>query len=245
MTRFKLTLEYDGTPFCGWQRQKDRMSVQQALEEAIARFAGETVTTQAAGRTDAGVHALGQVVHFDLEKPVGAFRVREALNHHLRPHPVAVVECEDAPSTFEARFSAVARHYEYRILNRRAPAAIERNQVWHVPKPLDPAPMHQAAQSILGLHDFTTFRSSECQANSPIRTLDALAVSGDGEIITITASARSFLHHQVRSMVGSLKLVGEGKWSPADFRAALDAADRTRCGPMAPASGLYLTGVDY
>lgn len=245
MPRFKLIVEYDGTPFCGWQRQADRMSVQQALEEAIERFSGEAVTTQAAGRTDAGVHALGQVVHFDLAKEVGAFRVREALNYHLRPHPVVVVECDAVSADFEARFSALARHYEYRILNRRAPAAIERNQVWHVPKPLDPALMHQAAQLILGQHDFSTFRSSECQANSPIRTLDAFDVSASEEVIAVTASARSFLHHQVRSMVGSLKLVGEGKWSPDDFRAALDAADRTRCGPMAPASGLYLTGVDY
>lgn len=245
MFRYRLTLEYDGTPFCGWQRQADRMSVQQALEEAIARFSGETVTTQAAGRTDAGVHALGQVAHFDLATARDPFRVREALNYHLRPHPVAVIACAAVGSHFEARFSATARHYVYRILNRRAPPAIERNQVWHVPVPLDAKTMHAAAQLILGRHDFSTFRSSECQANSPIRTLDLFAVSGDNEVIEIAASARSFLHHQVRSMVGSLKLVGEGKWSPADFRAALDAADRQRCGPMAPASGLYLTGVDY
>ncbi len=245
MARFKLTIEYDGTSFSGWQRQKDRMSVQQALEDAIERFSGERVTTQAAGRTDAGVHALGQVAHFDLSKDWDAFRVREALNYHLRPHAVAVVECETVGADFEARFSAKARHYEYRILNRRAPAAIERNQVWHVPTPLNAARMHKAAQLILGLHDFTTFRSSECQAKSPMRTLDVFDVRGDGEVIAITASARSFLHHQVRSMVGSLKLVGEGKWSPADFRAALDAADRSRCGGMAPSSGLYLTGVDY
>ncbi len=245
MARFKLTIEYDGTPFCGWQRQADRMSVQQALEQAITGFSGETVTTQAAGRTDAGVHALGQVAHFDLGKDWDPFRVREALNYHLRPHPVVVIECEAVGEDFEARFSAKARHYEYRILNRRAPPALERNQVWHVPKPLDAGRMHEAAQLILGLHDFTTFRSAECQANSPIRTLDAFDVSGDGETIAITASARSFLHHQVRSMVGSLKLVGEGKWSPADFRAALDAADRSRCGAMAPSSGLYLTGADY
>jgi tRNA pseudouridine38-40 synthase len=243
--RFKLTIEYDGTPFCGWQRQADRMSVQQALEEAIERFSGEVVATQAAGRTDAGVHALGQVAHFDLGRNWDPFRVREALNYHLRPHPVVVIECDAVSEAFEARFSAIARHYEYRILNRRAPAAIERNQIWHVPMPLDTKAMNAAAQLILGRHDFTTFRSSECQANSPIRTLDAFAVSGYGEVVAITASARSFLHHQVRSMVGSLKLVGEGKWSPADFRAALDAADRRRCGPMAPASGLYLTGVDY
>ncbi len=245
MARFKLIVEYDGTPFSGWQRQKERMSVQQALEEAIERFSGETVTTQAAGRTDAGVHALGQVAHFDLSKDWDPFRVREALNYHLRPHPVAVIECDRVGEDFEARFSATARHYEYRILNRRAPATIERNQVWHVPMPLDAEKMHRAAQLILGLHDFTTFRSSECQAKSPMRTLDVFDVSSDGEVIAITASARSFLHHQVRSMVGSLKLVGEGKWSPADFRAALDAADRSRCGGMAPSAGLYLTGVDY
>ncbi len=245
MARFKLTIEYDGTPFCGWQRQADRMSVQQALEEAIARFSGEVVVTQAAGRTDAGVHALGQVAHFDLSKDWDPFRIREALNYHLRPHPVAVIACDAVGEDFEARFSATARHYEYRILNRRAPAAIERNQVWHVPMSLDAHQMQVAAQMILGKHNFSTFRSSECQASSPVRTLDAFDVIGDGEVIAITASARSFLHHQVRSMVGSLKLVGEGKWSPADFRAALDAADRKRCGAMAPASGLYLTGVDY
>jgi tRNA pseudouridine38-40 synthase len=245
LPRYKLTIEYDGTPFSGWQRQTERMSVQQALEEAILRFSGETVTTQAAGRTDAGVHALGQVAHFDLDRDWDPFRIREALNYHFRPHPVVVIDCDAVGTDFEARFSATARHYEYRILNRRAPAAIERNQVWHVPVPLDAARMHEAAQLILGLHDFTTFRSSECQAKSPMRTLDAFDVSGDGEVIAITASARSFLHHQVRSLVGSLKLVGEGKWSPADFRSALDAADRKRCGPMAPSTGLYLTGVDY
>lgn len=221
------------------------MSVQQALEEAIFRFSGETVTTQASGRTDAGVHALGQVVSFDLSTDREPFRVREALNYHLRPHPASVISCETAPETFEARFSALARHYEYRILNRRAPAALERHQVWHVPMPLDAEAMHAAAQKILGRHDFTTFRSSECQANSPIRTLDHFAVRRELDHVIVTASARSFLHHQVRSMVGSLKLVGEGKWSPDDFRAALDAADRSRCGAMAPSAGLYFVRVDY
>jgi len=245
MPRYRLTIEYDGTPFCGWQRQADRLSVQEALEEAVARFSGETVTSQAAGRTDAGVHALGQVVHIDLEKAWDPFRIREALNYHLRPHPVVVVESAAVDTTFEARFSARARHYEYRILNRRAPAALARHQVWHVPVPLDVERMNAAAQLLLGRHDFTTFRSAECQAKSPIRTLDAFTVSGDGEMIAISASARSFLHHQVRSMVGSLKLVGEGKWAPAELRAALDAADRRRCGPMAPAAGLYLVEVDY
>lgn len=245
LPRYKLTLEYDGTPFCGWQRQADRMSVQQALEEAIERFSGEKVTTQASGRTDAGVHALGQVVHFDLSTERDPFRIREALNYHLKPHPAAVLACETVEESFEARFSAKARHYEYRILNRRAPAALERHRVWHVPVPLDADRMHEAAQLILGRHDFSTFRSSECQANSPIRTLDHFAVRRELDHVVVTASARSFLHHQVRSMVGSLKLVGEGKWTPADFRAALDAADRSRCGPMAPASGLYFVKVDY
>ena len=245
MRRYRLTLEYDGTPFSGWQRQADRASVQQALEEAIAGMSGETVTTQAAGRTDAGVHALGQVVHFELSKEWDPFRIREALNYHLRPAPVAVLEAEAVDEDFEARFSAKARHYEYRILNRRAPAVIERDHVWHLPMALDADAMDHAAGQILGKHDFTTFRSSECQANSPIRTLDAFSVRREIEHIVVGVSARSFLHHQVRSMVGSLKLVGEGKWSPADFRAALDAQDRRRCGAMAPSSGLYLTRVDY
>ncbi len=219
--------------------------MQQALEEAIGRFSGETVTTQAAGRTDAGVHALGQVVHFDLEKTWDPFRVREALNYHLRPDPVAVIEAETVSEDFEARFSAKARHYEYRILNRRAPAVIERNHVWHVPMMLDAEAMNRAAGLILGLHDFTTFRSSECQANSPVRTLDVFSVRRENEHILVTASARSFLHHQVRSMVGSLKLVGEGKWAPEKLRAVLDARDRSQCGAMAPASGLFFASVDY
>jgi tRNA pseudouridine38-40 synthase len=245
MPRYKLTIEYDGTPFAGWQRQTNAPSVQQALEKAIAAMSGETVNTQAAGRTDSGVHALGQVAHFDLSKPWDPFRIREALNHHLRPQPVAVLEAEAVDDSFEARFSAKARHYEYRILTRRAPPVIERNHVWHVPKPLDVDAMDHAAGLILGLHDFTTFRSSECQAKSPLRSLDVFAVRRELDHIVVTASARSFLHHQVRSMVGSLKLVGEGKWSPADFRAALDARDRKRCGAMAPSAGLYFTRVDY
>lgn len=245
MPRYKLILEYDGRPFCGWQRQADRLSVQQALEEAIARFSGETPVTQAAGRTDAGVHALGQVVHFDLERSWDPFKIREALNYHLKPHPVAVIEAEAVGEEFEARFSATARSYQYDILNRRARAALDDGRVWHVPVPLDVDAMHAAAQLILGRHDFSTFRAAECQANSPIRTLDVFTVSREGEIVAVRAKARSFLHSQVRSMVGSLKLVGEGKWSPRDFRAALDAADRSRCGPLAPPDGLYLTSVDY
>jgi tRNA pseudouridine38-40 synthase len=245
MPRYKLTIEYDGRPFCGWQRQAHDLSVQQVLEEAIARFSGETVTTQAAGRTDAGVHALGQVVSFDLSREWDPFKIREALNFHTKPHPVAIVEAEAVPETFEARFSATARHYEYRILNRRARPALDDGKVWHVPVVLDADAMHAAAQLILGRHDFSTFRAAECQANSPIRTLDRFDVSRQAEMIVVTASARSFLHSQVRSMVGSLKLVGDGKWQPRDFRAALDAAERARCGPLAPPDGLYLTAVSY
>jgi tRNA pseudouridine38-40 synthase len=245
MPRYRLTLEYDGTPFCGWQRQADRLSVQQVLEEAILRFSGETIVTQAAGRTDAGVHAAGQVVHVDLERQWDANRIREALNYHLKPHPVAVLESLAVGPDFEARFSARARHYEYLILNRRARPALEAARVWHVPVPLDAEAMHRAAQPLLGKHDFTTFRDSQCQANSPIRTLDRLDVRREGAHIVVTASARSFLHHQVRSLVGSLKLVGEGRWGEAEPRAALDARDRARCGTLAPADGLYLMRVDY
>jgi tRNA pseudouridine38-40 synthase len=245
MPRFKLTIEYDGTPYSGWQRQKTQPSVQQTLEDAIFRMTGETLTLQAAGRTDAGVHALGQVAHIDLTREWDPFQVREGLNHLMRPNPVGIIAAERVDETFEARFSATARHYEYRILNRRTPAILERNHVWHVHKPLNAEIMDQAAQLILGHHDFTTFRSSECQSKSPMKTLDVLHARREGDHIVINASARSFLHHQVRSMVGCLKLVGEGKWTPADFRAALDARDRSACRAMAPSAGLYLTQVDY
>jgi tRNA pseudouridine38-40 synthase len=245
MYRYRLIVEYDGSPFCGWQRQADRPSVQQALEEAILAFSAETVVTQAAGRTDTGVHALGQVVHFELEREWDARRIREALNFHLKPNPVAVVEAEAVDDTFEARFSAKARFYEYRILNRRARPALEHNRVWHVPVALDAEAMHEAAQLILGTHDFTTFRDAQCQAKSPVKTLDRFDVMRHADEIVINAGARSFLHHQVRSMVGSLKLVGEGKWRPRQFRAALDSHDRSRCGPLAPPQGLYLVRVEY
>jgi tRNA pseudouridine38-40 synthase len=245
MSRYRLSIEYDGRLFCGWQRQAHDLSVQQLLEEAIERFSGERVVTQAAGRTDAGVHALGQVVHFDLERDWDPFKVREALNYHTKPHPVAILTADRVDESFEARFSATARHYEYRILNRRARPGLDLGRVWHVPVPLDVEAMHAAAQLILGKHDFTTFRAAECQANSPDRTLDIFSVSRQAEMIIVTAKARSFLHSQVRSMVGSLKLVGDGKWRPSDFRAALDARDRARCGPLAPPDGLYLTRVDY
>lgn len=245
MPRYKLILEYDGTPFAGWQRQVGVLSVQQVVEEAIAKMSGETVAVQAAGRTDSGVHALGQVVSFDLGKDWDPFRIREALNFHTKPHPVAIIECDAVPDGFEARFSATARHYEYRILNRRGRPALDELRVWHCPTELDAEPMHAAAQLILGKHDFSTFRAAECQAKSPEKTLDRLDVSREGETIVVRASARSFLHSQVRSMVGSLKLVGDGKWSPREFRAALDARDRSRCGPLAPPEGLYLVRVDY
>jgi tRNA pseudouridine38-40 synthase len=245
MPRYRLTLEYDGTPFAGWQRQADALSVQQVVEEAIEKMSGERVVIQAAGRTDSGVHALGQVVSFDLSKAWEPFRIREALNFHTKPHPVAIIDAAAVADDFEARFSALGRHYEYRILNRRGRPALDDRRVWHCPAALDADPMHAAAQLILGKHDFTTFRAAECQAKSPVKTLDRLDVSREGEMIVVRAGARSFLHSQVRSMVGSLKLVGEGKWSPRDFRAALDAMDRSRCGPLAPPEGLYLVKVDY
>lgn len=245
MPRYKLTIEYDGTPFVGWQRQAVGLSVQQALEEAIGKFSGETVRTQTAGRTDAGVHALGQVVHCDLQKDWEPFTVQQALNFHLKPLPIAVLACERVGEDFEARFSATARHYQYRILNRRARPALDANRVWHVNQPLDAQAMHRAAQTILGRHDFTTFRAAQCQAKSPVRTLDRLDIHREGELVVLEVSAQSFLHHQVRSLTGSLKLVGEGKWPEAELRAALDAKDRTRCGAMAPSSGLYLVRVDY
>jgi tRNA pseudouridine38-40 synthase len=245
MPRYRLTLEYDGTPFVGWQRQASDLSVQQVVEDAIEKMSGERVTVQAAGRTDAGVHALGQVASFDLSRAWDPFRIAEALNFHSKPHPVAIVGCAAAPDDFEARFSAIARHYEYRILNRRSRPALDEFRVWHCPAALDATAMHEAAQLILGKHDFTTFRAAECQAKSPVKTLDRLDVAHEGEMIVVRASARSFLHSQVRSMVGSLKLVGEGKWAAREFRAALDAADRSRCGPLAPPEGLYLVHVDY
>ncbi|HVV66220.1 MAG TPA: tRNA pseudouridine(38-40) synthase TruA [Rhizomicrobium sp.] len=243
--RYKLTVEYDGAPFVGWQRQDNGASVQGALEEAIFRLSRETVTVTGAGRTDAGVHAFGQVAHFDLAKEFPPDRIRDALNHFLRPAPVSVIEAEIAASDFHARFSATARHYLYRILTRRAPPALERGHVWHVVRDLDAEAMHHAAQALAGQHDFTTFRAAECQAKSPVKTLDRLDVARVGEEIHVNASARSFLHNQVRSMVGSLKLVGEGKWTRRDLDRALSAKDRSECGPVAPPEGLYLARVDY
>jgi tRNA pseudouridine38-40 synthase len=245
MARYKLTLEYDGTPFSGWQRQDNGPSVQESLERAAAALDEAPVTVYGAGRTDSGVHALGQVAHIDLVKDLAPDKVRDALNYHLKPDPVAVLDAEPVPETFHARFSATKRHYLYRMIDRRPPLTLDRGQVWRVPRPLDAGAMHHAAQALLGQHDFTTFRDAQCQADSPVKTLDAISVSRYGEEVQLTCSARSFLHRQVRSMVGSLVEVGVGKWSARDFKAALDAADRSRCGPVAPPDGLYLVAVDY
>ena len=245
MTRFKLTLEYDGGPFVGWQRQDNGPSVQAALERAVLGFCGERVTVQGAGRTDAGVHALGQVAHVDIAKPCDAETVRDALNAHLRPDPIAVLAAAAVGEDFHARFSAIGRRYRYRIVSRRAPLALERGRAWFLPMALDAEAMHDSAQVLVGRHDFTSFRAAECQAESPVKTLDRLAVARRGEAIEVEAAARSFLHHQVRNLVGTLKLVGEGKWRRQDVAAALAARDRAAAGPTAPAEGLYLVGVDY
>ncbi len=245
MPRYKLTIEYDGAPFCGWQVQNDDLTVQGALQTAAKALSGEDVLVYGAGRTDAGVHALGQVAHLDLTKPFRADQVRDGLNAHLRPHPIGVLAVEIVDASCEARFSAIKRHYRYRIVNRRADLAIDLGRAWRVPTPLETDAMHRAAQQLVGKHDFTTFRAMECQAKSPEKTLDALDVTRDGDNVTITTSARSFLHHQVRSMVGSLAWVGEGRWSAGDLKSALDARDRAACGPVAPPDGLYLVKVDY
>jgi tRNA pseudouridine38-40 synthase len=245
MPRYKLVVEYDGTPYAGWQRQADRRSVQQALEEAVQRFAGRPVRAHCAGRTDAGVHATHQVVHLDLDRDWRTDVVRDAANAHLRPEPVVVRSAERVAETFDARHSAIGRAYAYRILNRRPPPALDLGRAWHVPWALDAAAMHAAAQTLVGRHDFTTFRAAECQANSPIRTLDRLDVRREGEVVHVETAARSFLHHQVRGMVGTLMLAGAGRLDAAGVRAALDARDRARCGPMAPAAGLALVGVAY
>ena len=245
MPRYRVILEYDGGPFSGWQRQENGPSVQGALEEAIFNLSGERVTATGAGRTDAGVHARGQVAHFDLVKQFPADTVRDALNAHLRPDPVTVLDAAVAAPDFHARFWAVARLYEYRILCRRAPPALERGHVWHVARELNVSAMQAGARALIGQHDFTTFRATECQAKSPVKTLDRFDVMAQGEEIAFLAGARSFLHHQVRSMVGTLKLVGEGKWRAGDVARALKACDRTACGTVAPPEGLTLLRVDY
>jgi len=243
--RLKLTIEYDGRPFMGWQRQAHGLSVQQVLEEAFGRFTGHIPTIHAAGRTDSGVHATGMVASLDLDRPMDARKVREAVNFHLKPHPVAVLAVEEAAADFHARFSCQGRAYLYRIVNRRAPLALDAGRAWHVMVPLDDAAMHVAAQVLVGRHDFTSFRASQCQADSPVRTLTALDVVRAGEEIRITTRARSFLHHQVRNMVGTLRLVGEGRWTPADLARALAACDRRAAGQTAPPDGLYFTEAWY
>lgn len=245
MPNYKITIEYDGTPYVGWQIQADGASVQGEITAAIERFSGEDVILRGAGRTDAGVHAIGQVGHFQLGRDWPAGKVRDALNFYLKGQPVSIIECEAVDDDFDARFSATARHYRYRILPRRAPPALDANRVWWVPVPLDVAAMQSASRHLVGRHDFTTFRAAACQANSPVRTLDRLEVFAQGHEIWIEASARSFLHHQVRSISGALKAVGDGKWSEADLVAALEARDRKRCAPVAPACGLCFMRVDY
>jgi tRNA pseudouridine38-40 synthase len=245
MPRYRLTIEYDGRGFVGWQRQDNGPSVQAAVENALRGFCGETVAIVAAGRTDAGVHALGQVAHVDLVRDWNPATVRDAVNFHLKPAAVAVLSADRVSDHFHARFSARQRSYLYRILNRPAPPVLDRGRAWWVPAPLDSARMADAADTLIGRHDFSSFRSSICQARSPVRTMDALTVERHDEYILIRARARSFLHHQVRVITGTLKLAGEGKWTTADVRAALAAQDRRRSGPTAPAAGLYLAGVAY
>jgi tRNA pseudouridine38-40 synthase len=245
MPRYRLTLEYDGSGLAGWQRQANGPSVQELLETAFERFCQEQPTAVAAGRTDAGVHALAQVVHVDLARARDPEEIRDAVNFHLKPARVAVLDAAAVPAEFHARFSATGRRYLYRIVNRRAPLALDRDRAWLVTRPLDAVAMHRAAQVLVGSHDFSSFRDAQCQAKSPVKTLDRLDVARVGEEIQVRAEARSFLHHQVRNMVGTLKLVGEGKWTKADLESALAARDRSAAGPTAPAEGLYLTGVSY
>lgn len=245
MTRIALTVEYDGRPYMGWQRQAHGPSVQQALEEAAQRILGASVQMFSAGRTDAGVHALAMPVHCDIDRSLTPFRLMEALNAQLRPAPVAVVAARAVDGDWHARFSCIGRAYEYRIVNRRAPLTFDRGLSWQYARPLDADAMHDAAQALVGLHDFTTFRSAHCQAASPVKTLDRIAVARDGDEIMVHAAARSFLHHQVRSMVGSLVLVGEGRWTRADLVASLEARDRQALGRNAPPDGLYFVGATY
>jgi tRNA pseudouridine38-40 synthase len=245
LTRFALTLEFDGTPFFGLQRQSNGPSVQQAVEDALQRATGEAVTLHSAGRTDAGVHALAMRSHVDIEKPFDSFRLMGAINAHLRPDPIAVTACEVVPDDWHARFSCTGRRYLYRIANRRAPLALQRDRAWQVATPLDADAMHRTAQVLVGRHDFTTFRSVHCQAGDPVKTLDRLDVERVGDEVHIHAAARSFLHHQVRSMVGCLKLVGTGTWNKARLAAALAACDRAALGLNAPPHGLYFVEATY
>lgn len=245
MPRYRLLIEYDGTGYSGWQSQATGNGVQDHLEAAIRAFAGAEVRLKGAGRTDAGVHALGQVAHFDIDRPLRPDTIRDAGNVHLRPHPITIVAADEVPATFDARFSAKRRHYLYRVMARRAPPTLDRHLIWHVKVPLDLAAMAEASKVLIGRHDFTTFRSADCQSKSPVKTLDQLDVREIGNEIHFIVSARSFLHNQVRSMVGGLRKVGDGRWSADDLRASLLAADRTACAPVAPPEGLCLMKVDY
>ncbi|MEA3052477.1 MAG: tRNA pseudouridine38-40 synthase [Sphingomonadales bacterium] len=245
MTRFRLTVEYDGGPFMGWQRQAHGPSVQQAIEEAARAITGERAVLHAAGRTDAGVHAIAMAAHVDIERPITAFRLAEGLNARLRPRPVAILSALPVADDWHARFSCIGRRYRYRIVNRRAPPALAAGRAWQVAVPLDAEAMHEAARILVGRHDFTTFRSAHCQSDSPLKTLDRLEVRREGEEILVDAAARSFLHHQVRSMVGCLQLVGRGKWSASDLKDALEARDRAALGLNAPPQGLYFVEAVY
>ncbi len=245
MPRYRLVLEYEGTGYAGWQKQDDSPSIQQALEDAFRSFCQEDVSLVGAGRTDAGVHALAQVAHVDLGRDWPEETVRNAVNQHLRPQPIAVLEARRAGKRFHARFDAIERLYRYRIVSRRAPLALDLNRAWHVPRPLDADAMNEAAQVLVGRHDFTTFRDAQCQAASPVKTLDELSVTDTADEIAVTARARSFLHRQVRSMVGSLVHVGEGKWTADDLHDALERRERRACGMIAPACGLYLVSVHH
>jgi tRNA pseudouridine38-40 synthase len=245
MTRWRLTVEYDGGPFMGWQRQENGPSVQGQVESAIFRMTGERAAVHGAGRTDSGVHALAMSAHVGIEKHFTAHRLRDGLNALVRPDPIAILAASEVADDWHARFSCIGRRYEYRILNRRAPAAIERGHVWHIPTPLDAEAMAAGAAMLVGSHDFTTFRSAQCQSKSPVKTLDRLEIIRDGEHIRIEAAARSFLHHQVRSMVGCLAMVGRGQWAPADIQTALDARDRAALGLNAPPDGLYFVEAIY
>lgn len=245
MPRYRLVVEYDGGPYKGFQAQGDLPTVQASIERAVKGFCGEALRLQAAGRTDTGVHATGQVVHIDLSKDWKCEVVRDALNAHLVPEPISILAVDVPGGDWHARFSATERRYLYRILNRKSPPALDQGRVWHVKKPLDAAAMHAAAQVLVGHHDFTTFRDLQCQAKSPMKTMDLAAVRREGEQVLVEFASRSFLHRQVRSMTGSLAEVGVGRWSAADLKAALEARDRRACGPVAPAEGLFLTGVSY
>jgi tRNA pseudouridine38-40 synthase len=245
MTRYMLILEFDGGPFVGWQRQDNGLSIQGALEDAVFRFCGERVTAHSAGRTDAGVHALGMPAHFDIDKQTDAHTVREAINYYLKPAPIAALAAHEVADDFHTRFSATRRHYRYRLVNRRAPLTLDAGRAWRLAPPLDASAMHEAAQVLIGKHDFTTFRASTCQAATPVKTLSSISAFRSGEDVYVETSARSFLHHQVRSMVGSLVEVGFGRWSAGEFADAFRAADRRRCGQVAPAEGLYFLKADY